>query len=152
MIHGFQNNGVKMSKSLGNVVAPLDFLAQYGLDQVRYFFLREVPFGAGRQLQPRGHRGPDELGLANNFGNLAQRSLSMVAKNCGGPGRRPHTQLRAGRGWPVFLEYEGPPLDQLPAAESFQIPSSNAPRSVPAGEGSVFLCRTRLQIRLKWSL
>ena len=47
MIHGFlQNNGVKMSKSLGNVVAPADFVAQYGLDEVRYFFLREVPFGA----------------------------------------------------------------------------------------------------------
>ncbi len=86
MIHGFlTNNGVKMSKSLGNVVAPpQDFVAQYGLDQCRYFFLREVPFGGGWQLQPRSHRGPHELGSANNFGNLAQRSLSMVAKNCEG--------------------------------------------------------------------
>jgi methionyl-tRNA synthetase len=51
MIHGFlHNNGVKMSKSLGNVVAPADFVAQYGLDQVRFFFLREVSVRRRRQL------------------------------------------------------------------------------------------------------
>ena len=53
MIHGFlHNNGVKMSKSLGNTVSPDDFVNRYGLDQVRYFFLREVPFGCRWKLQP----------------------------------------------------------------------------------------------------
>ncbi|MEZ2370869.1 methionine--tRNA ligase [Arthrobacter sp. RCC_34] len=85
MIHGFlHNNGVKMSKSLGNVVAPADFVAQYGLDQVRYFFLREVPFGADGSYSHDAIVGRMNADLANNFGNLAQRSLSMVAKNCDG--------------------------------------------------------------------
>ena len=88
MIHGLlQNNGVKMSKSLGNVVAPADLVAQYGLDQVRYFFLREVPFGADGNYSHEAIVGRMNSDLANNFGNLAQRSLSMVAKNC--EGRRP---------------------------------------------------------------
>lgn len=85
MIHGFlTNNGVKMSKSLGNVVAPQDFVAQYGLDQVRFFFLREVPFGADGSYNHDAIVGRMNADLANNFGNLAQRSLSMVAKNCEG--------------------------------------------------------------------
>lgn len=85
MIHGFlQNNGVKMSKSLGNVVAPADFVEQYGLDQMRFFFLREVPFGADGNYNHEAIVGRMNSDLANNFGNLAQRSLSMVAKNCEG--------------------------------------------------------------------
>lgn len=85
MIHGFlHNNGVKMSKSLGNVVAPADFVEQYGLDQVRYFFLREVPFGADGSYSHDTIVSRMNADLANNLGNLAQRSLSMVAKNCGG--------------------------------------------------------------------
>ncbi|MCA4132101.1 methionine--tRNA ligase [Arthrobacter sp. M4] len=85
MIHGFlTNNGVKMSKSLGNVVAPRDFVDQYGLDQVRFFFLREVPFGADGSYNHEAIVSRMNSDLANNFGNLAQRSLSMVAKNCEG--------------------------------------------------------------------
>jgi methionyl-tRNA synthetase len=85
MIHGFlQNNGVKMSKSLGNVVAPADMIAQYGLDAVRYFFLREVPYGADGSYSHDAIVGRMNADLANNLGNLAQRSLSMVAKNLDG--------------------------------------------------------------------
>ncbi len=85
MIHGFlHNQGVKMSKSLGNVVAPADWVAQYGLDQVRFFLLREVPFGADGYYSHDAIVGRMNADLANNFGNLAQRSLSMVAKNCDG--------------------------------------------------------------------
>ena len=85
MIHGFlQNNGVKMSKSLGNVVAPADMIEQYGLDSVRYFFLREVPYGADGSYSHDAIVGRMNADLANNLGNLAQRSLSMVAKNLDG--------------------------------------------------------------------
>jgi methionyl-tRNA synthetase len=66
------------------VVAPSDFVAQYGLDQVRFFFLREVPFGADGSYNHEAIVGRMNSDLANNFGNLAQRSLSMVAKNCEG--------------------------------------------------------------------
>lgn len=85
MIHGFlHNNGVKMSKSLGNTVSPENFVTRYGLDQVRYFFLREVPFGADGNYNHETIVARINGDLANNFGNLAQRSLSMIAKNCGG--------------------------------------------------------------------
>ncbi|OMH36716.1 methionine--tRNA ligase [Tersicoccus sp. Bi-70] len=85
MIHGFlHNNGEKMSKSLGNVVAPRDWVAQYGLDAVRFFLLREIPFGADGSYNHDAVVGRKNADLANNLGNLAQRSLSMVAKNCDG--------------------------------------------------------------------
>ncbi|MFC7402700.1 methionine--tRNA ligase [Citricoccus sp. GCM10030269] len=82
MIHGFlNNNGEKMSKSLGNVVSPDDWAAQYGLDAVRYFLLREFPFGADGTYNHDAVVARKNADLANNLGNLAQRSLSMVAKN-----------------------------------------------------------------------
>jgi methionyl-tRNA synthetase len=85
MIHGhLHNNGVKMSKSLGNTVAPGDWVQTYGLDQMRYFLLREVPFGADGNYSHDAIVGRMNADLANNLGNLAQRSLSMVAKNCAG--------------------------------------------------------------------
>ena len=84
MIHGFlHNKGVKMSKSLGNVVAPKEWADQYGLDSVRFFLLREVPFGGDGSYSHEAVVGRMNSDLANNLGNLAQRSLSMVAKNCG---------------------------------------------------------------------
>lgn len=85
MIHGFlNNNGEKMSKSLGNVVAPADWVARYGLDAVRFFLLREFPFGADGSYSHEAVVGRKNADLANNLGNLAQRSLSMVAKNLDG--------------------------------------------------------------------
>ncbi len=83
--HGFlYNKGEKMSKSVGNVVAPLDMVKAYGADQVRYFFLREVPFGHDGSFTHEAVVNRINADLANDLGNLAQRSLSMIAKNCGG--------------------------------------------------------------------
>ena len=83
--HGFlYNKGEKMSKSVGNVVAPLDMVKTYGADQVRYFFLREVPFGQDGSFTHEAVVNRINADLANDLGNLAQRSLSMIAKNCGG--------------------------------------------------------------------
>ena len=83
--HGFLfNKGEKMSKSVGNVIDPFALIDHYGLDQVRYFFLREVPFGNDGNYSHDGLVNRTNADLANDFGNLAQRSLSMVAKNCGG--------------------------------------------------------------------
>jgi methionyl-tRNA synthetase len=83
--HGFlYNKGEKMSKSVGNVVAPLDMVKAYGADQVRYFFLREVPFGQDGSFTHEAVVNRINADLANDLGNLAQRSLSMIAKNCGG--------------------------------------------------------------------
>jgi methionyl-tRNA synthetase len=79
--HGFLfNRGEKMSKSVGNVVDPFNLAAQYGVDQVRYFFLREVPFGQDGSYNHEAIVARINADLANDFGNLAQRSLSMIAK------------------------------------------------------------------------
>ena len=83
--HGFVlNKGEKMSKSVGNVVDPFDLVKAYGRDQVRYFFLREVMFGQDGNYSPEAIANRINADLANNLGNLAQRALSMIFKNCGG--------------------------------------------------------------------
>jgi methionyl-tRNA synthetase len=90
--HGFLfNKGEKMSKSIGNTVDPIALVDAFGLDQVRYFLLREVPFGQDGSYSEDGIIGRINTDLANELGNLAQRSLSMVNKNLDGvvpdPGR-----------------------------------------------------------------
>ncbi|MFU0506507.1 methionine--tRNA ligase [Pseudaminobacter sp. NGMCC 1.201702] len=83
--HGFVfNRGEKMSKSVGNVIDPLALVDHYGLDQLRYFLLREVPFGQDGNYSHEAIVNRTNADLANDLGNLAQRSLSMIAKNCGG--------------------------------------------------------------------
>ncbi|MGB1222888.1 MAG: methionine--tRNA ligase, partial [Mycobacterium sp.] len=84
-VHGFLlNSGEKMSKSVGNVVDPTALIEMFGLDQVRYFLLREVPFGQDGSYSEEAIIGRINADLANEFGNLAQRSLSMVGKNLDG--------------------------------------------------------------------
>ena len=81
--HGFLfNRGEKMSKSVGNVVDPFAMVEHYGLDQVRYFFMREVSFGQDGSYSHEAIVNRINADLANDLGNLAQRSLSMIAKNC----------------------------------------------------------------------
>ena len=83
--HGFLNvEGQKMSKSLGNVLSPEDLVREFGLDQTRYYLLREVPFGNDGSISRESIIRRSNSDLANDFGNLAQRVLSMIAKNCGG--------------------------------------------------------------------
>ena len=82
--HGFlYNRGEKMSKSVGNVVDPVSLVETFGVDQVRYFLLREVPFGQDGSYSEDAIIARINTDLANELGNLAQRSLSMVAKNLG---------------------------------------------------------------------
>ncbi|BBY05384.1 methionine--tRNA ligase [Mycobacterium noviomagense] len=83
--HGFLlNRGEKMSKSVGNVIDPVELIDTFGVDQVRYFLLREVPFGQDGSYSDEAMMTRINADLANELGNLAQRSLSMVAKNLDG--------------------------------------------------------------------
>jgi methionyl-tRNA synthetase len=85
VVHGFLfNKGEKMSKSVGNVISPTTLVEAYGADPLRYFLLREVPFGSDGNYSHEAIVGRINADLANDLGNLAQRSLSMIAKNCEG--------------------------------------------------------------------
>src|SRR3546814_368039 len=83
--HGFLlNRGEKMSKSLGNVVDPMALAEQFGVDALRYYLLREVSFGQDGSYSAAAIVRTANADLANSFGNLAQRSLSMIFKNLDG--------------------------------------------------------------------
>ncbi|MBV9077278.1 MAG: methionine--tRNA ligase, partial [Methylobacteriaceae bacterium] len=83
--HGFLfNRGEKMSKSVGNVVDPVEMAERYGVDQLRYFLLREVPFGQDGNYSHEAIVARINADLANDLGNLAQRCLTMIARNCDG--------------------------------------------------------------------
>ncbi len=83
--HGFLfNRGEKMSKSVGNVVDPFALADAYGVDPLRFFLLREVPFGQDGNYSHEAIVNRINADLANDLGNLAQRSLTMVGRNFGG--------------------------------------------------------------------
>ncbi|MGH6924089.1 MAG: methionine--tRNA ligase [Propylenella sp.] len=83
--HGFLfNRGEKMSKSVGNVVDPFAISAHYGVDQTRYFLLREVSFGQDGSYSHDAIVNRINADLANDLGNLAQRSLSMIGRYADG--------------------------------------------------------------------
>jgi methionyl-tRNA synthetase len=93
--HGWLlNRGEKMSKSLGNVVTAHDLVERYGLDPVRYYLMREVPFGQDGYISHETMVGRINSDLANDLGNLAQRVLSMVSKNCDGRVPQPQPLTR----------------------------------------------------------
>jgi methionyl-tRNA synthetase len=81
--HGWWTvEGQKMSKSLGNFIPPKELVDTYGLDPLRYFLLRELPFGSDGDFSHRAVIGRLNGDLANDFGNLAQRVLAMINRNC----------------------------------------------------------------------
>ena len=89
--HGFLlNRGEKMSKSVGNVVDPMALAEYYGVDALRYFLLRDVSFGNDGTFSDEAIVTRANADLSNSFGNLAQRTLAFIAKNCEG-------QVEAGR-------------------------------------------------------
>ena len=83
--HGWWTNaGEKISKSLGNAIDPIKLVETYGRDPVRYFFIREVPFGNDGDFSESALVGRLNSDLANSYGNLVQRVLSFIAKSCEG--------------------------------------------------------------------
>ena len=84
--------GEKMSKSIGNVIDPMALADEVGLDAVRFYLMREVPFGNDGNYSRKALIGRMNVELANDLGNLAQRTLSFVAKNAGGVVPEPGTE------------------------------------------------------------
>ncbi len=83
--HGWWTvNGQKMSKSLQNVVEPNQLIEQFGVDVIRYFLLREIPFGLDGDFSHKALIGRLNSDLANNLGNLLNRTVNMMKKYCGG--------------------------------------------------------------------
>jgi methionyl-tRNA synthetase len=83
--HGFLlNRGAKESKSAGNTTDPGELADRFGVDPLRYFLLREFSFGQDGSWSPEAIVSRNNAELANSFGNLAQRTLSQIYKNCGG--------------------------------------------------------------------
>ena len=81
--HGWwTNEGKKISKSLGNVINPIEIINQYGLDQIRYFVLREITFGNDGDFSISALKSRINADLSNDLGNLCQRSLTMINKHC----------------------------------------------------------------------
>ncbi len=83
--HGWWTvEGEKMSKSVGNVIDPIELVNEFGLDPVRFFLLREVPFGGDGDYSRQALINRMNNELANDLGNLAQRTLTQIARNCEG--------------------------------------------------------------------
>jgi methionyl-tRNA synthetase len=83
--HGWWTiDGEKMSKSVGNVINPRALAGEFGVDPVRFFLLREVPFGGDGDFSRKALIGRLNVELANDLGNLAQRTLSLIVRNCDG--------------------------------------------------------------------
>ena len=118
VVHGFLfNKGEKMSKSVGNVINPRTIVAAYGADPLRYFFLREVSFGQDGNYSHDAIVNRINADLANDLGNLAQRSLSMIAKNCAG--RAPGAGTLAATDERLLAEARGLPTKVRAAMNAF---------------------------------
>ena len=88
--HGWiLSNEKKMSKSLGNILDPLEIINKYGIDQLRYYLIKEVSLGNDGNVSMENLKNCINNDLANNFGNLCQRVFSFIEKNCGGKLPRP---------------------------------------------------------------
>ncbi len=111
--HGWwTNEGQKISKSLGNVIDPYALVEKYGLDQTRYFLMREVPFGNDGDFSASAMETRMNADLANAYGNLAQRVLSMIFKNCDGAIPTPGTLTDADE---AILASSGAVLEKVAA-------------------------------------
>ena len=113
--HGFLlHRGEKMSKSVGNVVDPIALADAFGVDALRYFLLREVSFGNDGSYSEEAIVTRCNADLANNFGNLGQRCLSIIAKSCGG--RVPDHAASDERDYALLVE-----IEKLAATADFQV-------------------------------
>jgi len=143
--HGFLlNRGEKMSKSIGNVVDPIAWAEIFGVDPLRYYLLREVTFGQDGSYSAESIVARTNADLANSFGNLAQRTLSFIAKNL--DGRLPE---------PGAQDVDRDLLKTIAdAAQAFQCAMVDlAPSAaIEAWMRAVFACNAYIDAQAPWAL
>ncbi len=145
--HGFLlNRGQKESKSLGNVTDPAELADRFGVDPLRYFLLREFSFGQDGTWSPEAIVNRNNSELANSFGNLAQRVLSFIAKNCDG-GFTPSAPV---------LDVDSALRDAVARACSKQLPEAFEKLAFAAGleawMQAVFACNAYVDEQAPWAL
>ena len=143
--HGFLlNRGEKMSKSVGNVADPIALAERFGVDQLRYFLLSEVTFGNDGSYSAEAIVARANSDLANSFGNLAQRTLSFIAKNLEGHLPQPAPQ-----------DVDSDLLVNIAeAAATFQTAMADLAPSVAieAWMRAVFACNAYIDAQAPWAL
>jgi methionyl-tRNA synthetase len=144
--HGFLlSRGEKMSKSVGNVVDPIELAKHYGVDALRYFLLREVTFGQDGTYSAEAIVNRVNAELANSFGNLAQRSLSMIFKNLDGVLPMPGETLEDR----ALLDLVATTCDVLVPGEFERLAFS---AGLEAWIGAVFACNAYVDAAAPWAL
>nr|MBA2635988.1 class I tRNA ligase family protein [Sphingomonas sp.] len=143
--HGFLlSSGEKMSKSIGNVVDPLALTDRFGVDSLRYFLMREVTFGQDGSYSEEAIVNRVNAELANSFGNLAQRTLSMIFKNLDGviPARGDQTEDRQ-----LLQQVDKAVADLAAKFEVFAFSTG-----LEAWMGAVFACNAYVDAAAPWAL
>ena len=145
--HGFLlSRGEKMSKSLGNVVDPMELAETFGVDALRYFLLREVSFGQDGSYSAEAIVTRVNADLANSFGNLAQRTLSLIFKNC--DGRLPTVQ-EPNEDDIALLEAVGTAVTETIPGHFGELAMSQA---MDSWMKAVFGCNAYVDIQAPWAL
>ncbi len=145
--HGFLlNRGQKESKSLGNVTDPHELADRFGVDALRYFLLREFTFGqdGSYSLEAIANRSNSEL--ANSFGNLAQRTLSLIYKNC--EGRPPPTHGHDDADNALFELLERVTRQEMPAAYD----KLAFAQALESWMSAVYACNAYIDEQAPWAL
>ncbi len=145
--HGFLlNKGQKESKSLGNVTDPADLANAYGVDVLRYFLLREFSFGQDGSYSPQAIVSRSNSELANSFGNLAQRTLSLIFKNC--DGNLPPVENHTAEDDALFAHVSRAIREEMPAAYT----DLAFAQALEAWMGAVFACNAYVDAQAPWAL
>ena len=145
--HGFLlNRGVKESKTLGNVTDPGELADRYGVDTLRYFLLREFSFGQDGSWSHEAIVNRNNAELANSFGNLAQRTLSLIYKNC--EGVLPPILKQTDEDLALFALVDRTIAQDMPAAFE-QLAFSQA---LESWMGAVFACNAYIDAQAPWAL
>ena len=145
--HGFLlNRGQKESKSLGNVSDPGELADRFGVDPLRYFLLREFTFGQDGGWSPEAIVSRNNAELANSFGNLAQRTLSLIYKNC--EGVLPPILRQTDEDLALFALVDRTIATDMPAAYE-QLAFSQA---LESWMGAVFACNAYIDAQAPWAL